>query len=121
MQRSPVESCPIPPAEEPTLPFDTSVLDLTWTSPRAFTFENVRYSCVEEAYLAQTNIEGYELYVIAAIFMAQAEQHPEMANTLIQLRDMEIKETHHHDAFWIEHMPAILKSIGNDLHDRKES
>ena len=77
------------------------------------------YSCINEAFVTQKNIQGYEKHVIAALFMAQAEQHPGMANTLIRLRDVEIKEADHEDEFWVEHMPAILKAIGQDLHQRK--
>lgn len=96
---------------------NSRALNLTWTSQHPFKFDGTTYSCIEEAFAAQTDIDGYEIYMIAALVKAQADQNETMANTLVRLRNETIEETCHTDEFWIEHMPKIFAAVGADLYE----
>eukprot|EP00966_Prymnesium_polylepis_P067117 1558256-Prymnesium_polylepis.3 len=55
------------------------------------------------------------------IILAQAEQHEEMAETLIEYKDKHIAETVICDGFWDVELPKIYKSVGRNLFERKAS
>eukprot|EP00966_Prymnesium_polylepis_P082348 1906813-Prymnesium_polylepis.1 len=55
------------------------------------------------------------------IILAQAEQHEEMAETLIAYKDKHIAETVICDGFWDVELPKIYKSVGRKLFERKAS
>eukprot|EP00966_Prymnesium_polylepis_P276450 6387014-Prymnesium_polylepis.1 len=53
--------------------------------------------------------------LMSSIILAQAEQHEEMAETLMEYKDKHIAETVICDGFWDVELPKIYKSVGRML------
>ena len=53
--------------------------------------------------------------LMSSIILAQAEQHEEMAETLMKYKDKHIAETVMCDGFWDVELPKIYKSVGRML------
>ena len=76
-----------PPLEDGPPSLDTVALDLTWESRHPFSFDGRTFHCIQDAFDAQTNIDGYEIYIVASLVRAQADQNETVAKTLVRPRD----------------------------------